>query len=298
MSIPLPSRCAVRGSIIRNIVRPGETLSSYRYERRVGGKGANQAISILKAGGLVDFYGAIGDDGLWVRETVARLGLDPNSIEISGAPTGRALIQIADSGENSIILFPGANHSQLIEEKWITSGTTLPKCTHLLLQNEIHMESTLYALNNANDTTTIFNPSPMLSAQQIKDFPWGKVDWLIVNEGEAEDLFTALYGQAPTLGSSRVSPEEIMKSLWGHSSFQTTNIVCTLGADGVSAFLPAFHRRKKALYIPAATLQGTVRDTTGAGRLLHWAAGMCVEKPGTIDSLPTMDEVLARMSEQ
>ncbi|KAG6900377.1 hypothetical protein C0993_011727 [Termitomyces sp. T159_Od127] len=76
-------RCAIRGSIMRNIARPGETISSYRYERRVGGKGANQAIAIVKAGGVADFYGSVGEDGLWVKDTVATFGLDPKGISVS-----------------------------------------------------------------------------------------------------------------------------------------------------------------------------------------------------------------------
>ncbi|KAG5726296.1 Ribokinase, partial [Termitomyces sp. T112] len=130
---------------VKNIARPGETISSYRYERRVGGKGANQAIAIIKAGGTADFYGSVGQDGLWVKDTVATFGLDPSGISISDVcPTLADLI-----GENSIILFPGANCSQLPEETWETSGVAFPECTHVLLQNEIHMECTLYALNNS-----------------------------------------------------------------------------------------------------------------------------------------------------
>ncbi|KAG6908924.1 hypothetical protein DXG01_002703 [Tephrocybe rancida] len=273
-----PCRCAVRGSInndeyfhVRNIARPGETISSYRYERRVGGKGANQAIAILKAGGVVDFYGSVGEDGLWVKETVSSFGLDPSGISVSDVPTGRALIQISDSGENSIILFPGANHSRLSEETWATSGLTFPQCTHLLLQNEIHSESTLYALNNSNGAITIYNPSPMPSAQEINNFPWGKVDWLIVNEGEAKDLHTALSGLDLLPGNQAKSPMEVLPLLSACPALATTNIICTQGKDGVSAFIPAFHGRNTGhgtpsfLHVPAAVLQGTVRDTTGAG---------------------------------
>ncbi|KAG6810183.1 hypothetical protein H0H92_012974 [Tricholoma furcatifolium] len=324
-------RCAVRGSIIRNIARPGETISSHRYQRRVGGKGANQAIAIIKAGGVADFYGSIGDDGLWVRETAAGSGLDVTGMTVANVPTGRALIQIADSGENSIILFPGANCSQSIEDNWASSGLVFPECTHLLVQNEILMESTLHALCTSN-AITIYNPSPMPSPQQLCVFPWEKVDWLIVNEGEAEDLYTALSGTK----LSAESPEQILSLLASLPALKTTNVICTLGSAGVLAFIPAFHREQNnktiasPIRLPAAVLRGTTRDTTGAGdcftgyfvqglmgfgpharpghgievddvvdilKVCVQAAGMCVERPGTIDSVPTMDEVKARMSE-
>ncbi|KAH0578309.1 hypothetical protein H2248_003933 [Termitomyces sp. 'cryptogamus'] len=257
-------------SLVKNIARPGETISSYRYERRVGGKGANQAIAIIKAGGTADFYGSVGQDGLWVKDTVGAFGLDPSGISISDVPTGRALIQISDSGENSIILFPGANCSQLPEETWETSGVAFPECTHVLLQNEIHMECTLYALNNSVNAITVYNPSPMPSSQEINEFPWDKVDWLIVNEGEAEDLYKVLSRHGSSFGES---PSEILLLLSTQPALATTNIICTLGKDGVVAFIPAFHRQKQEhnhntpnfIRLPAAVLQGTIRDTTGAG---------------------------------
>ena len=39
---------------------------------------------------------------------------------------------------------------------------------------------------------TIMNPSPLPNADQIREFPWGKLTWLIVNEGEARDLLTSV----------------------------------------------------------------------------------------------------------
>jgi len=250
------------------------------------------------------------------------------------------LIQISDSGENSIILFPGANHSRLHEEAWSRHGYeyNFPECTHLLLQNEIHPESTLYALDNSKNTTTIYNPSPVPAPDQIKNFPWNKVDWLIVNEGEAEDLYDALCEPDDRRRDSKLSVprshRDLLSVLSAQPAFATTNILCTLGKDGVLAFIPAFHQPKTAheapsfMHIPAATLQGTVRDTTGAGdcftgyfvqglmefgpharvgreireqdvakilKICVQAAGMCVERQGTIDSIPTKLEVEARM---
>lgn len=68
---------------VKNIARPGETISSDHYESRVGGKGANQAIAITRAGGIADFYGTIGEDGLWVKKKVALFGLNDSGIIVS-----------------------------------------------------------------------------------------------------------------------------------------------------------------------------------------------------------------------
>ncbi|KAG6853359.1 hypothetical protein C0991_005033 [Blastosporella zonata] len=111
----------------------------------------------------------------------------------------------------------------------------------------------------------------MPAAQEIKSFPWDKVDWLIVNEGEAEGLYHTLSSIESSTGHTG-TPKEILSLLSARPELQKTNIICTLGKDGVMAFIPTFHQQGSSehdsfsfLHIPAAVLQGTVRDTTGAG---------------------------------
>lgn len=209
-----------------------------------------------------------------------------------------------------IVLFPGANHSEVIETLQIPwpAGTT-----HLLLQNEISLRSTLKALHSAENITTIFNPSPMLDKEDIIKFPWDKVDWLIVNQLEARTLLASL--------AQKNAPDDVrdmLKELAQQPPLSRTCIVCTLGANGVLAAIPG----QPTVFVPAARLEGPVVDTTGAGdtfagyfvaelmllgrqdveegeviRLLEVAtraAAMCVERAGTVDSMPTAEEVERR----
>ena len=64
-------------------MRSGETISSHAYENRVGGKGVNQAIAIVRAGGTVQFYGTIGKDGIWIRDSMMKCGIDVSGIIVS-----------------------------------------------------------------------------------------------------------------------------------------------------------------------------------------------------------------------
>ena len=64
-------------------MRTGETISSHAYENSVGGKGANQAIAIVRAGGTVQFYGIIGKDGIWIKDTMVNYGIDASGIIVS-----------------------------------------------------------------------------------------------------------------------------------------------------------------------------------------------------------------------
>jgi ribokinase len=172
-----------------------------------------------------------------------------------------------------LVLFPGANHSKLHETQFVKkSEGWFPETTHLLLQNEIHIQSTHYALQNAKNATVILNPSPLPSANEIREFPWHKVDWLVINETEAEGLYLSMLGMEGTPSSPSVSTREVLILLSAQPLFKETNIVCTLGADGVLAFIPTFHRRlitsheaPSFIYLPAAKLRGEIRDSTGAG---------------------------------
>ncbi|KAI0340021.1 Ribokinase-like protein [Trametopsis cervina] len=309
--------CLVRGSInideffhVPAIVRPGETLSSTAFERRAGGKGANQAVALAQAGAKVVLVGAVGVDGGWlVQDLAAR-----------GEPTGRAIIQLTPQGENSIILHRGANYS--------TSPSPSPNIpyTHLLLQNEIPFSSTLSYLSHAHSTSavSIFNPSPLPNADQLRQFPWDSLTWLIVNEGEARGLLDAL-----DIAAADGDIGDVLWLLYASPPFAHTHIICTMGARGVAAVLSqstSASAEADIIYVPAASLDpDSVRDTTGAGdcftgyfvaglmelqpggevlsrgdvlRVLERcveAAGLCVQRRGAMESIPSRAEVDERV---
>ncbi|CAK5276677.1 unnamed protein product [Mycena citricolor] len=319
----MASRCLVRGSInvdeffqgkgFDDIVSPGQTISSTNLVRRPGGKGANQAAAIARAGGLVDLVSAVGHDGTWVRDELTASGVNTESVAVVQESTGRAIIQVSQSGENSIILFKGANDSTL------PSHTIHPDTTHLVLQNEIPLKDTLDYLSiaSARNIASVFNPSPMPSAEELLHFPWNDLTWLVVNNGEMREICVAL-GLAipPALPSAAVDCARVLLHLLAKHT-PKTKIVCTLGGDGLLARLG----EEDPVYVPAAKLLGSNRDTTGAGdcftgylvaglmdlsvgqtddyvavlRRATQAAGMCVEKPGAMASIPLASDVDARM---
>lgn len=91
---------------------PGETVSGTRSARSPGGKGANQACAAARLGGHVVFAGRTGegpdaDDALaLLREAGADLLA---TTAVPGAETGLAVATVDASGENSIVVIPGAN---------------------------------------------------------------------------------------------------------------------------------------------------------------------------------------------
>ncbi|KAJ7312889.1 Ribokinase-like protein [Mycena albidolilacea] len=327
----MPARCLVRGSVnvdeffqVKEIARPGETISAENLVKRPGGKGANQAGALARAGAIVDLVGAVGQDAPWVRDELRETGIGVGDVSIVEEHTGRALIQVNELGENSIILYKGANYAS------VPPYAIHPDTTHAVFQNEIPLSSTLECIArcaSSSQISTIFNPSPMPTAEELKSFPWHQLTWLIVNSGEALDLCRALGLAVPDTSASASAADTARPLLARLSSHMpTTNVVCTLGADGVLAqFTPTLlGGESEPVYLPAAKLQGTTRDTTGAGdcftgylvaglmglgqkpvataadyvavlKRAVQAAGMCVEKRGALASIPLATQVEARL---
>jgi ribokinase len=95
---------------VARLPRAGETLSGATLERIPGGKGANQAVAAARLGARVRMVGCVGRDP---NAGDAVLGLREAGVELAlrdvDAPTGVAIILVADDGENQIVVVPGAN---------------------------------------------------------------------------------------------------------------------------------------------------------------------------------------------
>ena len=150
--------------------------------------------------------------------------------------------------------------------------------------------------------TTIMNPSPLPTAEQIRGFPWGKLTWLIVNEGEARDLLASV-GEPHTVDVVELvlppegapgdqtavhSAHAIGSKLASHPTFKNVDIICTLGSVGLVVFVAlAQDTGKRALYLPSAKLDGPVVDTTGAGDCFtgYFISGLMGLKQGRKEDL-------------
>ncbi|GMK54553.1 hypothetical protein CspeluHIS016_0111390 [Cutaneotrichosporon spelunceum] len=259
--------CLVRGSInidevytLPHIVRPGETIASTGFERKTGGKGSNQAYAAARAGGRVVLDAQIGSDGLAVRDRIAAGGVDVSRVRvIEDEVTGRAIIQRSATGENSIVLYAGANFANP------GAKPDLDGFTHLLLQNEIPLKDTLAYLYEAGARamTSLYNPSPMPTRAVLRTFPWHCLTHLIVNEGELADIAIA-FDAAPTAASVADTARAQMRALSAAPGFNPhIVIVTTIGPDGVVLLDPT-GGDKRIMAWPAAPVAKVV-DTTGAG---------------------------------
>lgn len=171
--------------------QPGETVLGETFEQFPGGKGLNQAVASSRLGANVAMIGAVGNDpfGDALLSTLTTEAISSHVDKISDSSTGIALIEVAASGDNKIIVVSGAN-SMLTEERVESSLRKI--ATHqqiglVLTQGEVPVAATHKALSVAKElgAITILNPAP------IRDFPssiFPLVDYLIPNELEAREL--------------------------------------------------------------------------------------------------------------
>ncbi len=214
--------------------RSGETLLGADYREFPGGKGLNQAVAASRAGAAVAFVGAVGDDpaGTRLLDEAESAGVDLAHVRVvSGVPTGRALITVADDGDNTIVVVPGAN---------LHVSPELPTGTILLAQLEIPLPAVLtgFASARARGARTLLNPAP---ATALPTELVATTDVMIPNEHEA-----AVLGGDDALVAAGVE-----------------TVVTTLGADGAAVRRADRSGRGEHRRVPAP--QVVPVDTTGAG---------------------------------
>ena len=123
---------------VDHFVAPGETLSCIAYRTNAGGKGLNQSVALGKAGVETFHAGMIGKDGIFLKETLEAAGVNTDNVIVGDLPTGHAIIQVEKtSGQNSILLHPGANMA-IPDDEMRRILRTMPAGSWLLLQNEIN----------------------------------------------------------------------------------------------------------------------------------------------------------------
>jgi ribokinase len=203
MNAPVPPRppagraydVVVAGSVNVDLVvgverRPaaGETVLGSDLATHPGGKGANQAVAAARLGGRVAFAGRAGTDGNGdlVRETLRRDGVDIAYLTTTPGPNGVALITVDPSGDNSIIVSPGAN-AKVTEEDVAAARPLFADAAVVSLQLEIPLAAVVAAARTADEegARVVFNLSP---AADVPDELIARCDPLVVNEHEAEFL--------------------------------------------------------------------------------------------------------------
>lgn len=271
-----------------HIVAPGETETTKALEIFPGGKGLNQSIAAARAGAAVFHIGCLGEDGQLLLETLKESNVDTSYIKTVPGKCGHAIIQLASDGENSIFLYPGANHAftkQYIDE--VLEDFSAEDI--VILQNEINEIDYIVEKAYSKQMRIVLNPSPF--NEIISKIDLHRITCLILNEVEAKG-FTGC--------------EDVEGSLqYFRKYYPTLKIMLTLGGKGC-----VYLEGEQKIYHPVHKVD--VVDTTAAGdtftgyfvagisegkeipeilRMASVAAGLSVSRKGAAPSIPYRQEV-------
>jgi ribokinase len=270
----------------------GQTLTGIDFATTPGGKGANQAVAAARLGAHVQMIGAVGNDVFseTLLSNLANDAIDTRAVARIPGPSGVAQIQVADNGQNSIVVVPGANgavtpalirqHADLIQAAGI-----------VLLQLEIPLATVLAAceLCASTNVPVILDPAP---AASLPDAIWPTLAWFTPNETEL-GMYTG----------NGFPPETAAKQLLARG---VHGVALKRGAEGVyiatsseePAQVQAFH--VKAIDTVAAgdcfngafavaLIEGS--SPAAAARFASAAAAISVTRRGAQAAMPTREEV-------
>ena len=273
---------------LEHIVKPGETESSTKMQVFAGGKGLNQSVAISRAGSRVYHVGAVGNDGYFLTKLLKESGVNVDYLKTVNEKTGHAIIQVANCGENSIIIYSGAN-SCVTKDYVDLVLNNFSKGDFVLLQNEI--SNVEYVVDKAFEKgmNVILNPSPI--NETINKIDLNKVSYLILNETEAFEITGCQRG------------EDALN--YFKENYKNLKVILTLGKNG------SVYQDKEQTYYQASYKVNVV-DTTAAGdtftgyfisgimkgfslqksmNLASCASAIAVSKNGAAPSIPTFLEV-------
>lgn len=287
----------------RRIPARGETLIGHSFTVTGGGKGANQAVAAARLSRskpardpstrpAVAIVGKVGQDSFG-QQAMTKLeaeGIDLRYVGQSAqAASGVALIAVEETGENCILVAPGAN-GLLTPSDVAQAGEVLTGARMLLTQLEVPLDTVRFALEQARrvGVTTLLNPAPM---QVLPPELYPLVDYLVPNQSEAELLtHISVHNEA----SARQAADRLHERGVAH-------VLITLGRQG--CFVSGPDQQMLVSAQPIAQIVDTVaagdtfcgalavalaegRALLDAVRFANVAAGLSITKSGAQASIP------------
>ncbi len=259
-NIDLVARC-------ERLPRPGETVADAEFERVPGGKGANQAVAAARLGARVRFVGRIGRDDLVLR-SLEQEGVDVSGVIRDDGASGVALILVDASGENVIVVAPGANRR--LEAREVDVGEADAVISQLEIPTEV------VAAAAAQARFFCLNAAPARGPLELEP------DLLVVNQYEYERVGASQGLVALTLGAEGAvlleHGEEVARA-------QPPRIEAMDGTAAGDAFCAA---------LVVSLLEGSDRSDALARACV--AGALAASRPGAQPSLPTASEVDAALA--
>ena len=230
-------------SYVKRTPNDGETVFGDSYQMGFGGKGANQAVMAGILGAEVYVITCLGSDVYrdMTIENFKNNDVITDYIQTVDGSSGVAPIWVDESGQNRIIVIPGAN--DLIDGSLVIEALEkIGKPDVLVGQFEIPMNvnEQVFSYAYKNGVKTVLNPAP---ANKPSDILLQNTSWFIPNEIEFEEIYGDIFNE---------------NNLLLFAKNVDTNVVVTLGEKGC-----AYIENNSVKIIKADSVKAI--DTTGAG---------------------------------
>lgn len=272
---------------VDHMVQGGETLASSDRQVFFGGKGFNQLVALAKAGVPVYHAGMIGEDGKELLEMCREVGVNTEYVRVLPGSSGHTIIQVDKEGQNSIILYGGANQKQT-KEYVDEVLSNFSEGDYIILQNEINLLDYIIDVAYSRGMKIVLNPSPFNEKLETCDF--SKVSIFLINEIEGKQ-FTG-YSDS----------DEVLDALW--KRYPQSGIVLTLGGYGVYWYDGKHKVFQKSFPVKAVDTTAAGDTFTGyfisemiAGKAVlqclytaSKAAAIAVSRQGAAQSIPVAEE--------
>ena len=282
----------------------GETLLADNFKIGPGGKGANAAVAVKRAGAAAVLVGCIGDDDFGRMEMAAlqKEGVNVDAVAIHPeASTGVGIAMIDADGENTILGVLGAN--DYLNPNDVAQALALHQDTlnAILVNFEVPEPAVAAAVQLGVDygVPVIVDAGP---ARPYTPETWRNCTILTPNEQETETLVG--YPVSDDMTAERAARELL--------GMGPSAVVLHRGAQGALLVTP-----DDTIHVPSFSVD--VVDTTGAGdafsgalsvtvaeglplvdaiRRANAAGALAVTRLGTLPVMPTRQEVEAFLERQ
>ena len=211
---------------VARLPAPGETVTGATLSRFPGGKGANQALAARRLGADVRLLASVGNDTVAIDalELLQEGGVDLSGVQtLDAEATGIALIAVAPSGENQIVVAPGANAAMEPE------SLNLGSADALICQLEIPGA----VIARAAAEFEGFLCANLAPAREIDVIVLQRADLVVVNETEADwygETLEACRGMIATTFGSEGARLEKSGDIIAEAKPPAVNAIDTVGA--------------------------------------------------------------------
>ncbi len=281
-----------------HIPRPGETILGGEFVMVAGGKGANQAVASARLGAETWFVARVGDDpfGAKMLDNFSAEGIRTEHVTIDkNHASGVATITVDSSGENAIVVAPGAN-GQVCPDDIQRAGDIIRSADSVLMQLEIPLDAVCEAARIAAEAgvRVVLDPAPA-PAKKLPDELLQNISLLTPNETEAGmltgidgDTIEAARAQAGALLGKGVKAVLITRgkqgSLLVDSNGEQDFTVKKVESVDSTAAGDCFNGALAAKLAAGATMAGAIEFASRA-------AAISTTRLGAQDSLPGISEI-------